>query len=113
MLPLVVQSDAALWLSSGIDPGRCGHQEQAVVASATFILRLLGHGLLAPHRRGAVGAAGRAGTCGAPAPAPSAWAYASIRWCYMRGSPGAAALVPGSGGHLAWSEAACRARSEV
>ena len=46
MLPLVVQSDAALWLSGDIDPGRCGHQEQAVVASATFILRLLGHGLL-------------------------------------------------------------------
>ena len=54
MLPLVVQSDAALWLSGDIDPGRCGHQEQAVMASATFILRLLVHGLLAssPPRRG-------------------------------------------------------------
>ena len=81
MLPLVVQSGAALRLPGTIDPGRCGYQEQAVVASATFILRLLGHGRLAPRRRGTLGAAGRAGTCGAPASAPSAWAYASIRWC--------------------------------
>ena len=99
MLPLVVQSGVALWLPGDIDPSRCGHQEQAVVASATFILRLLGHGRLGPRRRGALGRAVRAGTCGAPAPAPSAWAYTSIRWCYMRASPGAVALAPGSGGH--------------
>ena len=99
MLPLVVQSGAALRLPGTIDPGRCGYQEQAVVASATFILRLLGHGRLAPRWRGALGRAVRAGTCGAPAPAPSAWPYASMTRCYKRGPPGAAALAPGSDGH--------------